>query len=199
VNPLDLLDAMTPVVEALEALGVSYHIGGSVASSVHGVGRATADADLVADLRVEHVQPLVTMLEVAYFVQSEAIEEAITQRSSFNVIHLDTMIKVDIFVPPPQPFEQEVQRRAVQDTLDAEERGRRFHLASPEDTILHKLRWYRRGGEVSERQWNDVLGILLVQAGYLDLNYLWRWADQLGVRDLLERALAAIGGEHVDG
>ncbi len=62
-------------------------------------------------------------------------------------------------------------------------------VASAEDTLLAKLEWYRMGGEVSERQWRDVLGALKVQAGALDLEYLHRWASELGVDDLLERAL----------
>ena len=62
-------------------------------------------------------------------------------------------------------------------------------FASPEDTILAKLEWYRLGNEVSERQWRDVLGVLKTRAGTLELSYLQKWADELKVSDLLERAL----------
>jgi len=183
----DLLSALIPVVDALERLGVAYQIGGSVASSVYGVPRATMDIDLVADLRPEHVQPLVALLQEQYYVNPEAIHEALHRRSSFNLIHLETMVKVDVFVLRDRPYDQEAFRRTRRDTL-AEEWGREFCLSSPEDVILNKLAWFRMGGEVSERQWNDVIGVLRVQANALDVPYLRHWAAVLGLADLLERA-----------
>src|SRR5438552_6748490 len=96
----DILLALTPVVEALEGLGVRYHIGGSLASSAHGIGRSTADADLVADLRSEHARPLTNLLQDDYYVDEEMILDAISRRSTFNVIHLETMLKVDVFILP---------------------------------------------------------------------------------------------------
>jgi hypothetical protein len=183
----DLLSALIPVVDALERLGVAYQIGGSVASSVYGVPRATMDIDLVADLRPEHVQPLVAFLQEQYYINPEAIHEALHRRSSFNLIHLETMVKVDVFVLRERPYDQEAFRRTRRDTL-AEESRREFCLSSPEDVILNKLAWFRMGGEVSERQWNDVIGVLRVQANALDVPYLTHWAAVLGLADLLERA-----------
>jgi hypothetical protein len=184
---------MTPAIEALEVLGVPYHLGGSVASSVHGIARSTADVDVVAHLQIDHVQPLVAWLEAIYFIQAEDLRDAIERRSSCNIVHLETMVKLDIFVPPDNPFDHEVQRRVVQDTLEEDASARLFNLASPEDALLQKLRWYHMGGGVSERQWNDVLGILKMQAGALDVPYLWHWARALGVAQLLERALRDAG------
>jgi len=65
-----------------------------------------------------------------------------------------------------------------------------FPIASPEDTVLAKLVWFRKGGEVSDRQWHDILGILKVQSKRLDFDYLRNWAARLSVSDLLERAMA---------
>ncbi len=183
----DLLSALIPVVDALERLGVAYQIGGSVASSVYGVPRATMDIDLVADLRPEHVQPLAALLQEQYYINPEAIHEALHRRSSFNRIHLETMVKVDVFVLRERPYDQEAFRRTRRDTLE-EESGREFSLSAPEDVILNKLAWFRMGGEVSERQWNDVIGVLRVQANALDVPYLTHWAAVLGLADLLERA-----------
>lgn len=180
------------VVQALEALGVPYLIGGSLASAVHGTVRATMDADLVADLRLEHADPLARALGDAFYVDAEAIRDAIRHRSSFNVIHLETMFKVDVFVFKQRPFDQAQFDRRMEQIL-ATDPEYKAYVASPEDTILAKLEWYQKGGEVSERQWRDVVGVLNVQGERLDLAYLRRWATALGVDDLLERVLAEVG------
>ncbi len=191
MNTSQILAAITPVVEALEQLGAPYHIGGSVASSIYGILRATIDVDLVADLRLEQVRPLVKQLEAAYYIDEDMIRDAIRHRGSFAVIHLDTMLKVDIFIPKSRLFDQEELRRVQQEVLA--EGTRPFNVASPEGTILNKLEWYRMGGEVSDRQWNDILGVLKVQGTHLDMAYLQRWSASLNVTDLLERALADAG------
>ena len=186
------IQATLLVVEALEALGVPYLIGGSLASAVHGVVRTTMDADLVADLQPEHAEPLAQALGDAFYVDAASIRDAIRHRSSFNVIHLESMFKVDIFIPKQRPFDRaQLQRRTKQ--VIATEPEREAYVATAEDTILAKLEWYRRGGEVSDRQWQDVLGVLKVQGNRLDLAYLRQWAASLGVSDLLEKALTEAG------
>jgi len=190
-NTRYILAAITPIVEALEQLEVNYHIGGSVASSVHGIVRATIDADLVAELRLEHVRPLVKRLEADYYIDEDAVRDAVRRRSSFNAIHLETMLKVDVFIPKSRLFDQEELRRVRLQSLIEDTRP--FYVASPEDTILNKLEWYRMGGEVSDRQWNDILGVLKVQGTNLDMAYLQRWAAALNVADLLQRALVDSG------
>jgi hypothetical protein len=191
MNAPEILAVLAPIVEALEELGVAYHIGGSVASSVYGIPRLTIDADLVADLRLEHVRPLVKQLEVEYYIDADAVRDAIRRRSSFNAIHLDTILKFTVFIPKTRPFDQEELRRIRQEVLA--EGTRPFYMASPEDTILNKLEWYRMGGEVSTSQWNDILGVLKVQGTALDMAYMQRWTKALQVTDLLERALVEAG------
>ncbi len=176
------------VVKELDALGIPYFIGGSLASAIHGVYRATADADIVANMRLQHAEPLTQALEPAFYVQADDIRDAIRSRSSFNLIHFETMFKVDIFVFKGRPFDKaQFERRASQIVVTDSEHAAYF--ASAEDTVLAKLEWYRMGGEVSDRQWNDILGILKAQAATLDIAYLRRWASSLGVADLLGRAL----------
>lgn len=190
-NTPDILAATTPVVEAFEQLGVPYHVGGSVASSLHGIPRLTIDVDLVADLRLGQVRPLLKQLEATYYIDEDMIRDAIRHRSSFAVIHLNTMLKVDIFIPKSRLFDQEELRRVQQKVLA--EGTPPFNVASPEGTILNKLEWYRMGGEVSDRQWNDILGVLKVQGTHLDMGYLQRWSASLKVTDLLQRALVDAG------
>ncbi len=188
----DILAAITPVVETLEQLGVDYHIGGSVASSVYGFARSTLDADLVADLRLQHVDPLADLLRTEYYLDEGAIRGAIERCSSFNLIHLETMLKVDIFIPKEQAFDKMAAQRTQSMPLD-KTTSRTYRLASPEDVVLHKLTWYKVGGGVSERQWGDVLGVLKVQAHALDRSYLRLWATRLEVADLLRRAFEEAG------
>lgn len=188
----DLVAALRPVVDALDTLGVTYYLTGSVASSAHGVARTSIDADIVAALGPEHVERLIERLEPDYYIPAERLQWAVSARSSCNLIHLATMFKIDLFVMRDRPFDQEAARRARPDTVDDTPDAPVVPIASAEDTILAKLEWFRRGGETSERQWWDVLGMLRVRRD-LDRDYLRRWAASLGVADLLERAFVDIG------
>ncbi len=189
----ELLAALGPLVDVFERLGVAYEIGGSLASSAHGVARATLDVDLVADLRPEHAAALVAALQGAYYVDRGRVDDAILRRRSFNAIHLATMLKLDVFARGRRAYDAERARRAREDSLEDRPGARRFWITSAEDIVLAKLEWFRAGGGVSERQWSDVRGVLRAQGPALDLVYLRRWAAELHVLDLLERALAEAG------
>lgn len=184
----DFERAVAPVVDVFEEIGVEYYLAGSVISSLFGIARATADVDVVAQLRFEHVQTFVSRLVDAYYVDEDAVADAIRRASMFNVIHLETMLKVDVYIASTS-FDRSALSRRQRDSLVVDDLAREFAVASAEDVVLHKLRWFRDGGEVSDRQWGDILGVLRVQGDRLDLDHLRRWASVLGVADLLERAL----------
>lgn len=190
---MDELDALTGVIEALEQLGIPYRIGGSAASSVHGLPRSTTDIDLVAAVRREHVDILCALLRPRYYAEPELLRLAVDTGTCCNFIHLPSAYKIDVFVRRDGPFDLQEFEHCCRRTLDAAPGAREFEFATAEDVILRKLLWYRAGGETSERQWLDVRGILRVQQGRLDPDYLRRWAQQLGVEDLLQRALAEAG------
>lgn len=178
------------VTAALDALGVAYVIGGSLASIVHGMVRTTMDADIIAELQPHHAAALVAALGDDFYTPGEAvIREAIERRGSFNLIHLATMFKVDIFLPQARAFDRQQLARRIGEQVGGAA-GERVWLLSPEDVVLAKLEWFRLGGESSERQWRDVLGVIVTQSAALDTSYLREWAGRLGVSDLLERALA---------
>jgi hypothetical protein len=147
-------------------------------------------SDLVAELGPQHVTELVAQLGAVYYVDEQRARAAVRARQSFNLIHLATMFKVDLFVARGRTFDRQAFERARPQALEDAPDAKRYLVASPEDTILTKLEWFRAGGEVSERQWADVLGVLKAASG-LDHDYLGRWAVTLNLSDLLARARAA--------
>ena len=189
----DVLAALSPIARALKWLGVRYYVGGSLASSVRGLPRTSIDVDLAAELRPEHVGPLVGALSGEFYVSEPRVKDAVEARRSFNVIHLATMMKVDVFVSKQRPFDRALFDRLTPEFLDTAGTSVPHPVPRAEDVILLKLDWYRAGGEVSERQWGDVAGVIKVAGGSLDREYLSRWAGELGVGDLLDRALAEAG------
>jgi hypothetical protein len=185
-------EALDGMVAAFEAMGVPYFVAGSVASMAYGVMRTTLDVDVVADLRPEHAQPLAAALADAYYADAEMIADAVRERASFNVIHLETMFKVDVFVLKRDAYDQQAFARAVRRHLEDAPGGPEVSVEAPEDVVLNKLRWYDLGGRISERQWGDLIGVLRVNAEGLDHAYLQRWARSLGLADLLAQALRLI-------
>ena len=184
-------DAFLKVLEVLDRMEVPYLVGGSVASSVHGIARPTMDADLVADLRFDQVDEFASLLKSEFYADPAAIRDALSRKRAFNLIHLATTFKIDVFPLRADSYSRaSFGRRRFETSRSFGPEPIECAMASAEDTILRKLEWYRAGGETSERQWNDLRGILMVSGAKLDRDYMRRWAEYLKVGDLLERLLA---------
>ena len=188
----DILEVTLKVVKAFDSLGIEYYIGGSIASSAYGVARSTLDVDMVANMNSDQAQALEELIEKEFYVDIDTIINAIAQHSSFNLIHLDSMLKIGVFIHKDQPFSNRVFMRRTE-KLVSEDIPDKLCFPSPEDIILIKLDWYKSAGESLSQQWNDILGVLKVQGIKLDLDYLKTWAKELGVSGLLERVLEDVG------
>jgi hypothetical protein len=187
----EVMEALTPLIEAFERLGITYYVGGSVSSSLHGLARRSQDVDVIAEIAPGQVHSLVQALQRDYYVDEQAWQDAVGRGLPYNIIHLGTMLKVDLMPLKRRAFSREEARRAQPHLLEAGTHPVR--VASAEDAILTKLEWFELGGRSSARQWQDLLGILKQQGAALDGAYLAQWADVLGVRDLLEQALVEAG------
>ncbi len=184
---MDVVDVALRVAEALERCGVAYFLGGSLASSFQGEPRATNDVDLVVDLPDAAVAPLVAALGPDFDVDEGALRRAVRERSSWNVIFIPSVTKVDLFLLRESPFDaSEFARRQRVEVRP----GRSLHIKSAEDTVLRKLLWWRTGGEVSERQWRDLVQVLRLSGDRLEDAYLDAWAGRLGLVEHLRRARA---------
>jgi len=192
-GPSEIIQATVPVVKQFQQLGVAYYLGGSVASSIHGIPRSTLDVDLIAAIREPHIADFVEALVDRYYVSASMIRQAITDESCFNVIFLETMFKVDVFVAKSRPFDQASLSRIGRSVVGSPGERIDVWVASPEDVVLNKLEWYRKADRISERQWLDVQGVLKVQRELLDLGYMRKWAGELDIADLLEEALSEAG------
>ncbi len=181
------------VADAFDTLGLRYTLGGSLASSMSGEPRSTLDVDMVVDIEEAEIGPLVATLGAEFYVNEDALRRAVRERSTANLIHHGTSIKIDLFVMGSTPLDeiQLARRRRVQVSSDPD---RFLYVHPPEDILLQKLRWFRRGGEASDRQWRDILGIVHVQGDRMDRDYLERTAVLIAVDDLLRRAFDESGG-----
>lgn len=180
------------VAEALEACNLRYLVGGSLASAISGEPRSTLDVDMVVTLTEADIDRFVSALGDGFHVDPESLRRAAREKSCANLIDLGTSTKVDLFILGGTPLDEEQMGRR-QRVRVATDPDRYLQVYTAEDILLQKLRWYRLGDESSDRQWRDVLGIMLAQESALDDAYLDRGATTLGVSDLLDRARNEVG------
>ncbi len=185
---IDPKDGLERLMVCFDALAIPYFVGGSLASSLHGIWRQTSDVDLVADISPEKIEALARDLHKDFYADEEMMRSAVLHGRSFNVIHLPTAFKFDVFPALADPFQQSQMRRRARLSGAPLGIAGAIPAASVEDTILAKLAWYRQGE--SEQKWNDLRGIVKVKSKTLDRDYLRQWARHLQVEDLLDELLA---------
>jgi hypothetical protein len=188
---MEILDVLQRVISKLEELGIPYMVSGSAASSFHAFVRTTQDGDLVVALGPDAIEKFATAFAPEFYLDRASIRRAVQMGGSFNLIHLESSLKIDFFTLRERRFsQQEFARRQPRFLLKGSSVP--AYVATAEDTILAKLEWFRTGGEVSENQWKDIIGILKIRAGGLDLAYLRKWARELQVEDLLDKAYRSL-------
>jgi hypothetical protein len=186
-----LREAAVTFFQTLDRLGIIYAVGGSLASSLHGVARATQDIDVVIDLHADQIKEFYQALAAQFYLDEGAMLRAVGQGNSFNVIHFESGLKIDVFVASRHPLgSDQLAHRQLEGTALLGGEPIQVSVISAEDILLAKLLWYQEGGNVSERQWNDLLNLVLVQGDRLDRQYLDVQAKRLGVSHLLVRLLS---------
>ena len=188
----DLIEITLAVAAVLDRMGIPYSVGGSLASSFCGEPRASLDADVVVQIRPDQIDGLVDLLGDEFYADRDAIRRAVDGGSGTNLVHRPSGIKVDLFPVASFLDRQQLQRRQL--VKVASDPDRSLYVHSPEDILLQKLHWYRLGGGTSERQWRDVVSIVLVQGSRLDGEYLSTVAEKIGVTNLLRRAYRSANG-----
>ncbi|HLG19392.1 MAG TPA: hypothetical protein VI895_06195 [Bdellovibrionota bacterium] len=188
----EVIQVALQVAQSFEQFKIPYFVVGSVASSILGEPRSTNDVDIVAQLSEVRAKEWIVWAEKDFYVSETAVIEAIRRHRAFNLVHFSTALKIDIYCAGDSAYEGEQlsRRRLVPVVKDA---ATSLVMSTPEDVVLNKLCWYRKGGEVSDRQWRDVIGVLKVQSDRLEFSYLGNWATNLAISDLLRKALAEAG------
>lgn len=187
----EVLRVLFRVIDALDELAIPYHLGGSFASSIHGIPRQTQDIDLVVELGEDGAGRLVAQVGTEFYGDASRARQAARSGGSFHLIHLASGVKIDLFIRGSSAFDREEFSRRESTRL-GDSPDRKAFVKSAEDTILRKLLWFRQGGETSERQWGDIIGVVKTQGDRLDREYLSHWARELLLEALLERALQAL-------
>jgi hypothetical protein len=172
------------IVSSLEQAGISYMVSGSTSSTFYGRPRSTQDIDIIIEAKIENLQELVKILQnKKYYADEEAAAEALSHTSIFNVFDASSGYKADFIIRKDRPYSiEEFKRRRTVDVL-----GLSIHLVAPEDAILSKLEWAKKGQ--SERQFTDALGVAIVQSDKLDFEYMQTWARILDIEEHLNRLI----------
>jgi len=185
-DPTDALEIAMLFGRAVEAVGGRYFIGGSLASSLQGEPRSTNDIDVVVDLPLGRIGALAAALGGDFEVDVPELRRAIADAGTCNIFYLPLVTKIDVFGLGTTPFDEiEFARRRE---LAVRPTGERLWFKSPEDTVLRKLLWFRDGGNMSSKQWRDVVQVLRVSGPAMDRAYLDTWATRLQIAESLANA-----------
>ena len=202
LQPIDLLTVILPVLQAFDEQNLFWYLGGSIASSLHGMQQMAQDIDLVVDLHCQNLPSLLPLLKQHFAFDDDAFLEAISQRTACSLIHLDTLMKVDLIMAKQSAFETALHPRITSYSLD--ERSPSLPLASAVEMILVKLHRYsqdllsRTDGMRDDAEWNDIVGMLKIQEPTLERDFLEEWARTQKIAEVLRQALIDAGTEEAE-
>jgi hypothetical protein len=177
-------ELLVDCLRRLNRTGLTYYLTGSMASNYWGIPRTTHDLDFVVQLPMSAVPRIVQEFSGDFYIEESAVRDAYQPPHQFNAIDTRSALKVDFWLPKPEPFDREMLRRRIQVTLF----GEPAWIATAEDVILHKLLWNRI--TPSDRQLGDAAGVVAVQADALQKDYLKDWAQELGLASELNKLLS---------
>lgn len=186
---MTVLEILADVATRLDRAGIDYAVGGSLASSAWGQMRQTNDADIAILLRRAQVDQLLEAFPDPYYVSETEARNALTSTVAFRtvqILHTEEAFKIDLFLLRETEYDKSEIARAIPIEILG---GVTVRFYAPENIVIAKLRWFNLGNRVSDRQWNDIVQVLAVQASELDHEYLSLWADHFGVDDLLREAV----------
>ena len=202
LQPIDLLTVMLPVLQAFDELNLFWYLGGSIVSSLHGMQQMAHDIDLVVNLHSQNLPSLLPLLKQHYVLDDDALQEAVAQHTACSLIHLDTLMKVDLIMTKQGAFDTALQSRITSYSLD--ERSPSLRLASAVEMILVKLHRYsqdllsRTDGMRDDAEWNDIVGMLKIQVPPFERDFLEEWARNLKIAEMLRQALVDAGAEEAN-
>lgn len=197
VHPIDLANIIFEVAQVLDGLHAEWYLGGSVASSIHGMQQLAQDVDFVVYLDPQQLPLLLSHLKERDFLGKDLLQEGASQPSSFSLIHLASLMKVDIVLPSLGTFDTVMKQLVAPVVLD--ERYPAYPVASAVEMILFKLyRYYqdarsRKDGMIDDAEWNDILGMLKVQGMSLDVSLLERCSKAFHIVDVWQAILVDAG------
>jgi hypothetical protein len=185
---MEQIDILRHAVDALERMRAPYVVVGSIASIAYGESRFTQDIDVVAAFEMRHVGPLVAAFPPSeFYLNEEAVREAIRTSFQFNVIHPASGNKIDFMLPRDDEWSRTQMARARPIRLLPD---REVMTAAPEDVILGKLWYYSEGG--GDRHLRDIAGILRVSGEDVDRTEVERWARERGHLEIWQQIVAKV-------
>jgi len=185
---MEQLEVIKLLVRTLERASIPYFITGSIASSYYGIPRFTHDIDVVLTVGTKEVDRIIKIFKDDGYISKEGILEALSGSGMFNFIHSKTGLKIDFWVDRGDSFTRSCFQRSRRAEMTE---GFWSVMASPEDVLLHKVYWNRL--MPSERQIRDAQGIIAVQGPKLNVQYIERWAREMGTEEEMKTLLA--GGD----
>ena len=169
-----LQELLKLVADFFESESIPYGIVGSVATIKYGEPRLTLDIDVVADIPLGKIARLCERFSMPeYYISEVAVREAVLQKSQFNIISIDTGLKVDVMVPDNSAFG----RTQLTRTRMFTDWGSTIQFASPEDVIIKKLEYYKLGE--SDKHVRDILSVLRCQREKIDREYIRKWVEEM--------------------